>query len=160
MTAERRSWLVAALLGVVLVALVTASAVLWTQRRADRLDPAAVAEAQAAATDFFSLDHRHIEADLRRMLAAATGEFAKTYRQESAKLRESVVRKRLVMTATVPEGGTALEYLTKDRAQVLVAVDVRTAADGAAVSDTRYRTRVRLTDVDGRWRVSGLEQVG
>ncbi|CAB4734705.1 MAG: hypothetical protein F2667_14750 [Actinobacteria bacterium] len=154
------SWLLPAVLVVVLAALVATSARLWSERGDDGLDAGAVAVARQAATNFFSLDHRHIDDDVQRMLDLATGDFADSYDEQSAALRTAVVDKQLVVTASLPEGGTATEYLGGDTAQVLVAVDVRTRARGGAVEDTRYRTRVVLTRVDDGWLVSGFEQVG
>lgn len=153
-------------LALVLVAGVIALAVVdvrrWQARgdRAAGLGDAPVEVANAAARDFFSLDHRHIDRDITRVQDAATGSFAAQYRKQAAALRKSVLAKELVLTATVADDGTAVEYVAPDEAWVLVPVDVHTTAGGRATVDTRYRTRVVLEKVDGQWRVSRLERVG
>jgi len=124
------------------------------------LDDAPVGTAQEAARAFFTLDHRSLGDDLQHVLGYGTDGFRARYRQQSADLRRAVLEKRLVLSASVPESGTAVEYLTDDQAWVLVAVDVHTQARGTAASDSRYRTRVVLERDGERWLVSRLEQVG
>jgi len=154
------TWLVPA----VLVALIAVVAVLsvqrWQDRTAARLEDAPASVGEAAARDFFTLDHRTIDEDIARVRASATGEFAAQYEEQAAELQQSVREKQLVLTATVPESGTALEYLGDDQAWVLVSVDVHTVGAGGVSDDGRYRTRVVLERVDDRWLVSRLEQVG
>ncbi|MEV5003983.1 hypothetical protein [Nocardioides sp. LML1-1-1.1] len=53
-----------------------------------------------------------------------------------------------------------MEYFHQDDAQFLVAVDVTTVMKTRAAEEARYRARIKLTRVDGSWRVSGVEQVG
>ncbi|MGB0243479.1 MAG: hypothetical protein ACPGCP_00370 [Candidatus Nanopelagicales bacterium] len=65
-----------------------------------------------------------------------------------------------MVTAKVPEDGVAVEYFHQDDAQFLVAVDVTTVMKTRAAEEARYRARIKLTRVDGSWRVSGVEQVG
>ncbi|GAA4116162.1 hypothetical protein GCM10022215_15650 [Nocardioides fonticola] len=125
-----------------------------------RFAEAPTARAAEAASDFFDLDHRTLDADVDRFLALTTPDFASQYRRESADLRTAVEKRRLTMTPQVPQDATALEYLGTDVAQVLVGVDVTTTAAGGGSQDTRYRVRVRLERSGDQWRVSSLEQVG
>lgn len=155
----RPPWLVPAVLGVVLVALLATSGVLWWQDR-DHLDDGAVAVAREEASNFFSLDHRTAQKDVDRVLSLATGTFKKEYAAKADEVVAGVKKKRLVVDATVPEQGSAVEYLHGDRAQVLVAVDVTTTLASGTPEESHYRTRVKLSRVDGVWLVSGLEQVG
>lgn len=116
--------------------------------------------AEVAARNFFTLSHRTLDDDIERVLATATGDFRRQYESQSADLAETVTSKRLVITATVPQTGTAVEHVDADEVWVLVPVDVRTEQDGAPTDDVRYRTRVVLSSTDAGWLISRLEQVG
>lgn len=158
------AWAVVAVLA---IAVAVVGYLTWDRTREAEpasFDDAPVEVAAASARDFFTLDHRTIEDDMERVLATATGEFQDQYEKQSAELRKTVQNKRLVLTATVPDEGTAVEYLGEDAAWVLVSVDVRTESDGTPAEDTRYRTRLVLTRSDeggdDEWLVSRFEQVG
>jgi hypothetical protein len=155
---HRVTRVVPAVLAAALVALLAASTWLWWDRRSEA-DPAAEVIARRQAINFFSLDYRHIDADLDRVLALSTGEFRKQYADQRDRVRQGVAKQKLVVTAEVPESGTALEYQHDDAAQVLVAVDATTS--GRTVKETnRYRVRLGLRKVDGQWLVSQINQVG
>ena len=133
----------------------------WQDRAGDTLADAPVDVGADIASDFFTLDYRTLEADSAKVLDRATGEFKAQYRTESSSLQASVKEKQLVLTASVPESGSALEYLAGDEAWVLVAVDVHTEGAGGLSEETRYRTRVVLErSEDDEWLVARLEQVG
>jgi Mce-associated membrane protein len=157
-----RHLLIPATLVIVLVALVATSAVLWL-RRPSGVDQGPLVAAQQEAVNFFSLDYRHAEQDIDRVLAQATGTFKEQYAAKRSSLSQQIVAGKLAMTATVPEDGAAIEYLHDDRAQVLVAVDVTTkvGAKGAKGSEqSRYRTRVGLSRVGDTWLINAVNQVG
>lgn len=155
----RRRWVVPAVLAVVLAGLLGTSAVLWLSGR-ESLDDAPVAAARQATLNFFSLDYRRADADIDRVLSIATDPFKTEYAKSREKVKKGLRAKKLVVTATVPDNGAALEYLRGDRAQVLVAVDAKTVVNGKRSDDQRYRARIGLIEVDGTWRVSGVYQVG
>lgn len=163
-SAETRRPLLSWALGVGLVLALVVLAVLSVQRWADRdrvsLADAPVSQGEAVARGFFTLDYRSIDADLKRVGSSATGVFKAQYAKQSVQLRKAVVGKKLVLTASVPESGTAVEYYDGRRAWVLVAVDVHTESAGSAPLDDRHRIRAVLERRDGRWLVSRLEQVG
>ncbi len=156
---SRRAALVPVLLAVTLVALLGASAYLWQQRRAD-LDQGAVEVARQHATSFFSLDHRDPDKGIEEMLALSTEDFKESYEARREQVVANLTQKKIVVTARVPDDGAAVEYLQGDRAQVLVAVDVTTASGSKGSESQRYRTRVELSQVDGEWLVSAINQVG
>ncbi|WP_148614200.1 cbb3-type cytochrome c oxidase subunit II [Nocardioides rubriscoriae] len=126
----------------------------WTEDSAGR----AVVAARTAATTYFTLDHRTIKADMAAMRALGTPGFVDEYDARAKTLAERIVAQDLVLSARLPRDGTATEYLVTDRAVVLVSVDVTTARVGAE-GTTRYRTRVGLDLVDGRWLVASLDEV-
>ena len=153
-----RSRLVPGLLVVVLVGLLATSAWLWQDRR-ESVDNGALAVAKQEAKNFFSLDHRHAEEDVDRVLSLATEPFKSQYAAKRDEVVAGVQDKKLVVTALLPDDGTAIEYFTEDRAQVLVSADVTTEQRGDEETQ-RHRTRIKLEKVDGRWLVSGIETVG
>ena len=159
MLAPRRSWTVPAVLAVLVLGLLGTSGVIWSNRGRDT-DPGMLVAAQLQAKNFFSLDYRHAEKDVDRVLALATGKFKREYAARSKEVVDGVTEKKLVVTATIPEDGAAVELVDGDHGRVLVAVDVSTAPVGGASTQNRYRTRIFLTKVHGRWLVSDLTQVG
>lgn len=157
---SRSARFVPAALAVVLAALVATSAWLWWDKRPD-VDHSVTAAAGQQAVNFFSLDHRHIEADLDRVLALATGEFKQQYAQQRDRIAEGVRHRKVTVTAAVPDNGVALEYQRGDDAQVLVAIDATTKQAKAKKSKTnRYRVRLTMRRVDSEWLVSEINQAG
>lgn len=152
---------------VVLVGVLVATSVLLWQDRGEAEDEvrstgsaAGVTVARQTAVAFFSLDHRTIDADLQRVVTLGTADFASTYRQQAAALEQRIVSRRLVVTASVPADGVAIEYAGADTMQVLVALDVRSGPMGEARPVQDNRVVVRLERVGREWRVSDLRQVG
>lgn len=149
------------LLVVVLLALLATSGWFWIESR--QRGPgrgAAATTARTAAITFFSLDYRHPRANIDQLLAMTAGQFRSEYAAQRAKLQQQVVAKKLTVRASVPADGTATEFFSSRRAQVLVAVDTTTSLPNGHSEKSAYRTRVVLTRHGERWLVSGLEQVG
>jgi Mce-associated membrane protein len=156
-----RAWLVPGILAAVLLALVAWSTVLVLDRRhRNDLDQGAVEVARQQAKNFFSLDYRHADEDIKALLDLATDDFKAKYAVKQDKLVAAIVKNKVVETAKVPEDGAAVEYLSGDRAQVLVAVDVTVASGSRGSESTRPRTRIKLSRIDGEWLVSDIDQVG
>lgn len=149
------------LLATVLCGLLATTAWFWYDgRRGDDGRAAAATAGRTAALLFFSLDHHDVGANVDRLLGRSTGSFKKEYAAQRARLEQQVQAKQLSVKATVPDNGTALEFLSPRRAQVLVAVDTTTTLAGGRSEKSAFRTRVVLSLVGDRWLVSGLEQVG
>lgn len=151
-----RPWLVPAALATALAALLIASGLLWVQVRVT-WDDGAVAVAKEEADNLFTLDHRTAEKDYERVLNLATGKFREEYAAQRDKVVDSAQQERLVSTASVPDGGAAVEYFADSEARVLVALDVSSSAHGR--QDKRVRLRVALQRVDDAWLVSGMEEI-
>lgn len=155
-----RRWLVPGLLALVLAGLLVAIVVVGRSRD-HAVDPAALVVAQQETENFFGLDYRHADRDVDAVLALATGTFKEQYAAQRQAIVSGVTEKKLVVTATVPSDGVALEFYDRDRAQVLVAVDVHTSAAGTDEETlNRYRARIVLDRVAGHWLVSAVNQVG
>jgi len=155
---RQRRWLLPATLGLLIVALLGTSWWLW-RRSTAATDDAPMAVARVEAQNFFTLNYQHPDADLDRVLSLAADPFKAQYGAQRDAVAKGLVDKKLTLTAQVPENGTALEYRSGDSAQVLVAVDTTTTADGRSETN-RYRVRVRLARGANGWLVADLTQVG
>lgn len=122
-------------------------------------DAGALVVARQEALNFFSIDYRHPEEDVAKVLDLATGAFKDEYASKQAQLIAQIKKEKVVTTASVPEGGVAVEFLHGDQARILVAVDVDQPS-GAKVFANRNRARIVLEVVDGRWLVTAVNQVG
>lgn len=169
--AWRRPWFLPTVLSVVLLVLLVTSAVLWVGRddTVDRDDSVGapgsaslgmVVAAKQAATNFFSLDYRHAQDDVDRVIAQATGRFKTEYAEQSAGVVEDVTKKKLRTEAVVPADGVAVEFAHGDEGRVLVAIDVTKSQGEADPVVSRNRARITLTRVDGVWLVSNIQEVG
>ena len=158
MPASRRSWIVPGVLAVLVLALLATSFVLRPSGR--EADPGMLVAARQQAKNFFSLDYRHADADVDRVLALSTGKFKKEYASRRQEVIAGVTSKKLVVTASIPREGAAVELVDGNHGQVLVAVDVSTGTVTGPTTQNRYRARILLTRLDGRWLVSDVNQVG
>ncbi|RYJ05077.1 MAG: hypothetical protein EON52_13465 [Actinomycetales bacterium] len=122
-------------------------------------DAGALVVARQEALNFFTIDYRHPEEDVAKVLELATGAFKDEYAAKQAQLIAQIKKEKVVTTASVPEGGVAVEFLHGNEARILVAVDVDQAS-GAKVFANRNRARIVLNVVDGRWLVTAVNQVG
>ncbi|MCE5289947.1 MAG: Mce protein [Nocardiaceae bacterium] len=85
--------------------------------------------ARQGAIDLTTIDWRQADADVQRILAAATGPFHDDFAQRSQPFVDVIKQSQSVTTGTVTASG--LESSTDDDAQVMVAVSVRTSSAGA-----------------------------
>jgi hypothetical protein len=99
--ADRRAWLTPVLLAMVLIGLLVTSAVVWSHRR-EAIDPGVLVVSRDETVNFFSLDHRHPDADVDRVLELSTGTFKKQYAAERNAIVSGIRRKKLIVTAVVP----------------------------------------------------------
>ena len=127
MLAPRRSWIVPAVLVALVLALLGTSWAISAKR--GQTDPGMLVAAQLQARNFFSLDYRHADADVDRVLALATGNF----KRSTARAGKEMVDERHVQEETRghcdhPRRRGALESRPGSHGQVLVGVDVATSA--------------------------------
>lgn len=94
------------------------------------------------ALNLTTIDWRHADADIRRILDSATGEFYEDFSKRSKPFVEVVQKAQSNSVGTVTDAG--LESQSGDQAQVLVAVSVKTTSLVAAEPDLRH-WRMRLT---------------
>ncbi|CAL9596944.1 hypothetical protein [Streptomyces sp. enrichment culture] len=158
-----------ALLGVVLVAGLTAVGVLgWQYREARATEQArvqALAAARAAAPVVLSYDHRRLDRDFARARALLTGKFREEYARTTkqvvgptARKYEGVVRATVVRPADGGAPAASVVSASPDRAVVLLFVNQvteSTQVTGSRVDLNRVRMTVDRTP-DG-WKVSAVD---
>lgn len=160
-TLKSPSRLLPALLVVALLVLLGISARLaYVDRDSGDAAAAAATTGRSAATTFFTLDAEDPDAGIDRLLAMSTGQFRTDYEALRDQLVAQIQEKGLSVAVAVPDGGTALEFLDEQHAQVLVAVDTTTSLSAGGTELDNYRIRVVLNRVDDTWLVAGVEQVG
>jgi hypothetical protein len=153
----REQRLAAALAGS-LVVLLAVAAVSW-RLDDDESSADVVSVAREQAANIFRLDYREAEQGTDRVLEVATGAFKEEYAAQTDARAADAQERKLVVSARVPEDGAAIEFLGDERAQVLLAIDVETTANGKATPGGHYRARFELTEVDGDWLVSEVSEV-
>lgn len=155
--AVRRA-VVPVLLGLVTIGLVITSVVVLAGR-GPRIEQGMVVVARQEALNFFTLDPDHADKQAAAVLALATGTFKDEYAKHTQELVSQIRSKKVRSTAAIPEDGVAVEFAGPGRGQVLVTVDM-TRTRGASTEDVRNRARIVLREVQGRWLVSDVNQVG
>lgn len=93
------------------------------------------------AVSLASVDHRTIDADVRRILDASTGEFQREFSDRAPGFKDATRSAQAVSTGTVT--GAGLERLRSDHADVLVAVSVHTT-NGDDPPDAPRSWRIRI----------------
>jgi Mce-associated membrane protein len=152
-----------ALLAVVAVAAVVLGATSWsriaTASDRDTRRTEILAAARQQAVNFTTLDYRHLDRDLGRVLRGATGDFRKQFRAGTDDLSTLVTQNKAVSQGQVLEAGIVSD--DADSARVLVVADstVTNSADPTP-QKRHYRMQLDLVRDGGRWLVSDLQFVG
>ena len=154
------------LLGVLVVLAVAAVALAATSYsrvsaasdRSDRRE-AVLDSARQQAVNFTTLDYRHLDRDLGRVLRGASGNFRKQFRSGTKDLSTLVTQNKAVSRGEVLDAG--LVSSDDDSARVLVVADstVTNAADPKP-QKRHYRMQLDLVRHGDRWLVSDLQFVG
>ncbi|OCB22577.1 mammalian cell entry protein [Mycobacterium malmoense] len=110
------------------------------------------------ALNLTTVDFREADADVRRILAGATGRLYDNFSQRSQPFIDVLLRTQSKSVGTVTEAG--IESQAGDRAEVLVAVTVRTSNAAAAQQEPHaWRMRLSVRKIDGVVKVSDVEFV-
>ena len=99
--------------------------------------------ARQTAINLTTIDYTEVDADIKRVLDSATGAFHDEFESRSQPFVEVVKKVQSKTDGTISEAG--LVSYTKDQAQVLVAVAVKTSMAGAPADQEPRRWRMRLT---------------
>lgn len=111
--------------------------------------------ARQCALNLTTIDWRNAEADVRRILDGATGEFYNDFAQRSQPFVEVLRQAKASTVGTITEAG--LQTQTADTAQALVAVSVQTSNAGEADPVPRaWRMRITVQRVGDRVKVSDV----
>src|SRR5699024_7763489 len=110
------------------------------------------------AENLTTIDHRHAEADVRRVLDLATGSFRASFARSAPELIDTVKRERSKAVGTATAAGLASD--AGNQAQVLVAVNVRSNHLGGLDKPPKeLRMRVLVQKAGSRIKVSDVEIV-
>lgn len=101
-----------------------------------------ISVARQEALNLTTIDHQHAEADVRRIVDGATGQFYDEFSSRAGPFVDVVRKAQSTSVGTVTEAG--VESASGSEAQVIVAVTVKTAAAGAP-DQTLHSWRMRLT---------------
>jgi Mce-associated membrane protein len=99
--------------------------------------------ARQTAINLTTINYTEVDADIKRVLDSATGGFHDEFQNRSKPFVEVVKKVQSKSEGTIAESGL-LSY-TKDQAQVLVAVAVKTSMGAAPADQEPRRWRMRLT---------------
>ncbi|WP_245848757.1 Mce protein [Mycobacterium palustre] len=110
------------------------------------------------ALNLTTIDFRTAETDVQRIIDASTGTFQDDFRSRSKAFIETVRQAQSVTQGSVGEAG--IESVDGDRAQVLVAVTVKTQNVAAPTQKPRsWRMRITVQKVGDGAKVSNVEFV-
>lgn len=109
--------------------------------------------ARQGALNLTTMDWRHADADVGRVLDGATGDFYNEFAGRSKPFVEVLQQAKATTVGAISEAG--LESQTTETAQALVAVSVRTSNDGEADPVPRiWRMRITVQRVGDQVKVS------
>jgi Mce-associated membrane protein len=98
--------------------------------------------ARQTAVNLTTIDYTRVDADIKRILESATGNFYDDFQQRSQPFVDVVKKVQSKSEGTIAEAALVSE--TKGQAQVLVAVSVKTTIAAAPEQEPR-RWRMRIT---------------
>jgi Mce-associated membrane protein len=111
-----------------------------------------------SAINLTTIDWRHADADVQRILDSGTGLFRDDFAKQSQSFIDVVKQSKSVTVGTVREAGVETE--TNDVAQILVAVIVKTSNAAAPQQDPRsWKLRVGLQKVGADVKIANVEFV-
>ncbi len=149
--------LIAAVVVLVAAAALLAN-VLLRAERADQARADAVHAARQQSVNLVTLDHRHIDTDIRNILSGSTGDFHDEYAKDADRVKDVVVKNEVRSTGTVLEAGVV--STDADSVTVLVVVDsvVRNKADQKG-QVRHYRIQLEMSRQGSRWLARTLQFV-
>jgi Mce-associated membrane protein len=129
-----------------------------SQRRAAAKDVIVLTYVRSFMTEFTSLDPFHANAYVDRILAQATGDFAKQYQDKVNEILLQISRAEPTHSTVLDAG---VERWNEDgSANVLVAMDVTSKSpDGKQVFENANRWVVTAKQEGDQWKISNLLQV-
>jgi Mce-associated membrane protein len=130
----------------------------YESHKADQQRKLFVQVGRQGALNLTSIDWQHADADVQRILDSATGTFYDDFQKRAQPFIEVVKQAQSKSVGTIAEAG--LESDSKNEAQVLVAVTVKTSNAGAPQQQPRaWRMRITVEKVGDEAKVSNVEFV-
>lgn len=152
----------AAVVGVMLVALGVLAG--WLEHasglaaRADHQRSEYLQVGRQGAVDLTTIDYRHVDQDVKRVLDSATGQFYEDFQKRSQPFADVVKQVQSTSQGTVTAAG--IESETSEGADVLVAVTVKSTSADAPQQDLRlWRMRVSVQKVGDQAKVANVSFV-
>ncbi|MGP4057604.1 hypothetical protein ACTWP6_22745 [Mycobacterium sp. 4D054] len=144
------------------VALLGASGyMMWSHRAAEKVrqqNAEYVAAARQSVVTLMSLDFNKAEEDVQRIIDNSTGQFKSDFETQAADFVKVAQDSKVVTEVTV--NSTAVESMSDDSAQVLVAASSRVTNTAGADQEPRtWRLSVSLEREDGQIKMSKVEFV-
>lgn len=129
-------------------------------RNAEQFRHDLVEVAKQGAANLTTIDYQHADADVQRILDSSTGAFYDDFKARSGPFTDVVKKMKSTSVGTVTEAGVIPDSVRGREGQVLVAVTVTTANDGAPEDQPRYwRMRLTVTKQGTETKVSNVEFV-
>lgn len=114
--------------------------------------------ARQAAINLTTISYTEVDSDIQRILDCATGAFRDDFQKRSGPFIEVVKQVQSKSEGTISEAGFLNE--TRDQAQVLLAVSVKTStAAGPEQDPRRWRLRIDVQKTNDGAKVSNVEFV-
>jgi Mce-associated membrane protein len=110
---------------------------------------------RASAIMLTTVKHNEVESDVKHIVDSSTGVFLEDFQKRTPSFLEIVRRTQADTEGTIAEAG--LESLNGDRADVLVAVSVKTSLAGVDSPARLWRMRVAIQQVGGDMKLSNME---
>ena len=153
-------WVLAALALIASLALGATRGRDWyAARQTSQANAAALAAAKQLAVNFVTVDYTHVDADIARVKAGATGQFLSSYSTSVDDLKKVLVANKTQSSVSRIEVG--LVSGTQNSAIALVGVVAPTKNTSVPNCETKtYRMRLELRLVGQAWKVENLEFVG
>ncbi len=154
--------LVAAVAGLLMAAAVTVSALMFvaheSRDRAESKDRDVLGYVTGFMAEFTSIDPYHANDYVARVLAQATGDFAKQYRDKANEILLQIARAEPA-TGTVLDAGVE-RWNDDGSAIVIVATEVTSKSpDEKQVLENTNRWTTTVTQEGNQWKISNLQQV-
>jgi Mce-associated membrane protein len=136
----------------------------WLAYRADQTHQADnqrrefVQAGRQAALDLTTIDHSHVDADVRRILDFTTGDFHDDFQKRAAAFVDAIKKNQSTSVGTIAEAG--LESIQGNEGQVLLAVNVKTSTVADPNQPAKaWRMRVGVRKVGDQIKVSDVKFV-
>jgi Mce-associated membrane protein len=130
----------------------------YQMRRDEALRQSYLDAARQGALNLTSIDYRHVDADVKRLLDSSTGRFYDDFQRRAASFSDVVKQMQSAAVGKVTEAG--VEKATASEGSALVAVTVHTdVSNGPPQPDRAWRIRLKMQKSGSNVKVSEVEFV-